>query len=90
MANNIAGLKSDIVAAFTANLDAATRTKLASRMISAYPNHWQAYLSGGGTDTPANRGEFAADRLFNYLQDIYRGESYKENVAAIPPPEQIT
>ena len=40
MANNIAQLKTDIRTAFTNNLDAATRTKLANRFVSAYPNHW--------------------------------------------------
>lgn len=89
MANNIAQLKADIRTAFTNNLDATTRTKLANRFVTAYPNHWQVYLNGGGTDTAANRGIFASERLFDYLQGIYRGESYKENIAAIPPPETI-
>ena len=89
MANNIAQLKADIRTAFTNNLDATTQTKLANRFVSAYRNHWQAFLAAGNTDTAANRGIFASERLFAYLQDIYRGESYKENIAAIPPAETI-
>lgn len=89
MANNIPGLKTAVIQAFTANLDAATRTKLAARFVSAYQSQWDAFIAGGGNDTAGTRGAFAADLLFDYLYDIYRAGSQRENQAALPEPEVI-
>lgn len=90
MANNLAQLRTDFKTAFQNNLDATTRTKLLNRFVTAYAPAWNVYLAGGGTDTTANRANFAVDRVFDFIQDIYRNESYKETLAAIPPPETIT
>lgn len=92
MANNPTAFKAELLSLLTAttNLDATTKTKLRNRFVSAYPNHWAVYLAGGGTDTAANRANFAIERTFDFWQDIYRGESYRENVAALTPPETIT
>lgn len=89
MANNIAQLKTDIRTAFTNNLDAATRTKLANRFVSAYPNHWAKYLADGGTDTPANRGTFAIEMIFRDMRNVFRAGSVIEGQATLPPAETI-
>lgn len=90
MANNIDGLKTAIRQAFTANLDAGTRTKLIDRFVSAYQEEWNARVAGGTTDNATNRGIFASDKVFDYVQNIYRSGSSRELQAAVPQPETIT
>jgi len=90
MANNVSGFKSAVVTAITSNFDATTQTKVGNRFLVAYAPAWSAYLAGGGTDTAGNRRNFVVDRVFDYLNEVYRNESNKENVAALPPAETIT
>lgn len=90
MANSIPGFKTSLITAVTSNFDAGTQTKIGNRFLTAYAPAWAAYLAGGGTDTAGNRRAFIADRVFDWMNDLYRNESYKENVAAITPPEVIT
>lgn len=90
MANNLTQFKTDIKTAITTNIDSGTQTKLGNRFLVAYAPAWAVYLAGGGTDTPANRRTFVVDRLFDWINDIYRKESYNENIAALTPPETIT
>jgi hypothetical protein len=90
MANNILQLKIDLKAAFGANLDTATIQKLRDRFVSAYPSQWQKFLADNAlTDTAANRNQFAAETVFSYIQDIYRSESAKANLAALPAADTI-
>lgn len=88
---NLTAFKTELFNLFanTANLTATEKQKLRDRFVTAYPNHWAAYLAGGGTDTAANRGQFAVDRTVAFWTDIYTSESYKANVAAMPPAETI-
>lgn len=90
MANNLTQFKTDLKTAITANLDSGTQTKLGNRFLVAFDPAWDAYIAGGGTDTPANRRSFVVDRVFDWINNIYHKESYKENVAAMPAPEDIT
>jgi hypothetical protein len=90
MANNISGLKTAIQTAFTSNLDATTRQKLANRFVLAFPNEWATRVASGTTDNATNRGIFAIDKLFDYLNNIYRSGSSQELVATLPQPETIT
>ena len=90
MANNITQLKADIKAAFVANLDATTRTKLADRFVLGYQQQWNALVAGGLADNATNRGDFAIDKVFDYIQNVYRTGSAQENAAAMPAPETIT
>jgi len=52
---------------------------------------WNALIAGGMTDTAANRANFAADKIFAYIQGIYQAGSRRENIAAQPalPPAEI-
>jgi hypothetical protein len=90
MANNIDGLKADFRAAFVANLDATTRTKLLDRFVVVYQQEWNARVAGGTVDNAANRGIFASDKIFDNIQRVYRSGSYQENVGTLPQPETIT
>jgi len=90
MANNLTQLKTDFRTALQANLDATTTTKLINRFVAEYPAEWNAYLEGGGTDTPTNRGVFTVDRIFDIIQSIYRAQNAKENQATLPTPEVIS
>lgn len=92
MANNPAAFKTELLSLLTAttNLDAATKTQLRNAFVSEYAAAWQVYLSGGGTDTAANRASFAIERTFDYWRRTVQSASYKANVAALPPPGDIT
>jgi hypothetical protein len=90
MANNILQLKADLKTAFGTNLDATTVQKLRDRFVSAYPSQWQKFLADNTlTDTAANRNQFAAETVFNYIQNIYQSESAKANLAALPAADTI-
>jgi hypothetical protein len=84
---NIQGLKTAIINAFTANLTATERQKLRDRFVAEYQGEWNALVAAGTVDNAANRGLFAVDKLFHYLNDIYRAGSARENQSAVPPPE---
>lgn len=85
MANNMVQLKTDVKTAFGANLDAATIQKLRDRFVSAYSGQFAAFLVANSLiDTVANRNTFAVECVFNYMANIYTGESAKANVAAVP------
>lgn len=92
MANNPAGMRSELLALLTSttNLDAATKTLLRNSFVEEYAPAWAAYLAGGGTDTAANRGAFAIERTFDFWRRTVQSASYKTNVAALPPPADIT
>jgi hypothetical protein len=90
MANNIPQLKADIRTAFVANLDTDIRTKLVDRFISGYQEEWNARVLSGTADTPVNRGIFASDKIFDYIQNVYRSGSSRELAATLPQPETIT
>jgi hypothetical protein len=90
MANNITQIKADIRATFNANLDTDVRTKLISRFVLCYQQEWNARVAGGTTDNATNRGIFASDKVFDYIQNVYRSGSSQEIVAAQPQPETIT
>lgn len=89
MANDIAGFKNDIKASIQARFDAATQTKIGNRWLTRYALQWNDYLTGGGTDTVANRRAFVADRIFDELNRAYRDESARENLNALPAPEVL-
>jgi hypothetical protein len=90
MANNVTGLKAAIKQAFVDNLDATTRTKLSNRFVLGYQQEWNAKVAGGTVDNATNRGDFAVDKVFDFIQSVYRSGSSQENVAALPEPETIT
>lgn len=83
MANNISALKTAIISAFTANLDIATRTALIARFIVKFQSEWNYKVANGTVDNAANRGAFAVDKIFDYINSVYRDESHKELVAAV-------
>jgi hypothetical protein len=88
MANNLPSLQTEIfnVLANTANLDATTKQKVRDRFVSAYPGVLSKFLADNTlTDTAANRGKFVAFCTMEYWKDIFRGESQKEQAAAISP-----
>ena len=82
---NMPALKTELLNLFgqTANLTATEKQKLRDRFLTAFPAEWAAYLDGGGTDTPANRGQFAADMTIEFWRQIYRDQDRREKVAAI-------
>ena len=82
---NIPGLKSELLNLFstTSNLTAQEKQRRRDRIVAEHPAQWQAYLNGGGTDTPANRGSFAADMTIEWWRRIYRDQDRREKVAAI-------
>jgi hypothetical protein len=84
MANNLIQLKTDLKTALTNNLDAATRTKLSNRFVSALRSEWDARIAAGTADNASNRATFIADKIFDYIQGIYQNESRRENQAALP------
>jgi hypothetical protein len=89
MANNLVQLKTDIKAAFAANLDATTIQKVRDRFVSAYQSEWNQRVATGTVDNAANRNTFAVDKVFDYINGIYQGESAKANQAALPAAEVI-
>jgi hypothetical protein len=89
MANNLPQLKTDIKTAFGNNLDAATIQKLRNRFIAAYQSEWNARVASGTADNTANRNTFIADKMFDYIQNIFTSGSINEMRAAEPVPETI-
>lgn len=90
--NNIPQFETEIYNLFaaTSNIDAATKTKLRNRFVSAYPNDFVAYLETNQvSDTAANRGKFLVSKLSFYMKDVYTSEHDKEQRAALPPPEKF-
>lgn len=92
MANNVVAFKAELLSLLTAttNLDAGTKTLIRNSFVTEYDPAWQAYLAGGGTDTPANRGNFAIERTFDFWRRTVQNASHKANVTALPPPTDIT
>lgn len=92
MANQISAFKTELIALLTSttNLDAATKTLLRNSFVTEYDPAWQVYLAGGGTDTAANRANFAIERTFDFWRRTVSQASYKANVAAMPAPVDIT
>ncbi len=88
---NISALKTELMAFFTSttNLTATEKTKLRNRFVAAYSGAWQVYLAGGGTDTAANRGQFAVDRTVEFWREIFTAGSNQENQAALPVSETL-
>lgn len=84
---NIAGLKADLLTFFsnTVHLTAQEKVKLRDSYIAHFSGEWQAYLAGGGTDTPANRNQFTANKMIDQWRDIYRDQDRVLKVAAIVP-----
>jgi hypothetical protein len=86
-------LETNLLAALTstAGLTAGEKTKLRNRMVSEYPEKWQAFLvSRELTDTAANRGLFVAVMTIGgFWADIYKAGSARENLASIPAPETM-
>lgn len=91
MANNPTALQTEMLALLTSttNLDPATKTLLRNSFVTEYAPAWQAYLTGGGTDTAANRGAFAIERTFDFWRRTVESASHKANVEALPPPATI-
>lgn len=73
----------------TTALTATEKQRLRDRFITAFPNHWQVFLAAGNADTAQNRGRFAAERTIAFWEDIYRSESYKENISTLPPVDTL-
>lgn len=90
MANNIPQLRTDFSQALTANLDAVTRQKLRDRFVAAYQGEWNTRVAAGTVDNSTNRGQFAVDKVFDYIQETFRAGSQRENAAALPTPEIIS
>lgn len=89
MANNLPGLNAAIVAAFTANLDATTRTKLLNRFVAAFSGEWSTRVASGTADNAANRAVFVADKVLGYVNSIYETQDLKEKTEAIATVEKI-
>lgn len=89
MANNLNQLKNDFKTSMNSNLDAATKTKLINRMISAYQSEWDALIASGTADTAANRGDFVAKKVMDYLKNIFTAGSQRENYASVPAPDVL-
>lgn len=89
MANSLNQLKSDIDASFTAQLDPAVAKKVGNRFVSAYAGEWAALVAAGTNDNANQRQKFAASKVVDYIKEIFRSESVKANIAAIPPPDVI-
>lgn len=86
MANNLPALKTALASAFTTNLDAATVTNLVNAFVLAYNSQWLVWLTTNSlTDTPGNRGKFAAQKAFDYFQDIYTAGQKAAQLAGLPP-----
>jgi hypothetical protein len=88
MANNLTALQTEIfnVLANTTNLDATSKQKLRDRFVTAYPGAWLKFLADNTlTDTASNRGKFVAFSTAEYWKGIFRGESQREQLAAVVP-----
>ena len=86
----VATFRADLVTAFTNNFTAPQRQEIANAFVSAYPVKWQADLkSGKYTDTTANRGQFAIDRIIEYVSEVRTSEMKKANISALPTPTPL-
>jgi len=89
MANDIEGFKTDLLSALTGNFDSTSLTKLGNRFIARYPSEWNRRIVDGMPDTPANRGKFVADMIYEGINLVYRSGSQQEIDAAKPPAEEL-
>jgi hypothetical protein len=91
MANNIPAFKAEFLSLLTAtaNIDAATKTKLRNRFVSEYQAEWDALRAAGTADTAGNRADFAAQKVIDYMTRVYRDGSHRENLAAMPVTENL-
>src|SRR4051812_26275866 len=86
-AASIATFKTALISAVQANFPAGQQTTVANSFVSAYQGEWNARLADGTyTDTPANRGQFAADKIIAYVQEVVRSEQYKASIQAVASP----
>lgn len=85
----VAGFKTDLIAAFTANFTAGQRTTIANSFVSAYQNEWNARVAAGTADNAANRGLFAIDKIIEHVQTIVRAEQHKTALNAVPMPTPL-
>lgn len=94
MANNLNAFQTELLALLTTtvNLDSATKTKLRNRIVTirAYSHQWSVRVASGTTDNAANRGAFLAEKMVEFLKDIYLAGSSAENVAAMPVTEILS
>lgn len=94
MANNIPAFQTELqsLLASTTNIDAATKVKIRDRIVSEYQSDYAAWLASfdpDRTDTNPNRAEFGAKKWCDWVKDIYRAGSVRENTATTPPPESL-
>lgn len=85
----VAGFKTDLIAAFTANFTAPQRTAIANSFVSAYQGEWNRRVATGTVDNAANRGSFAADKITAYVNEIVQAETHKAALAAVPTPTPL-
>jgi hypothetical protein len=85
----IATFKTDLIAAFTNNFLAADRQRVANAFVNAYPAEWQARVAAGTADTSANRGDFAADKIIEYIKVVVKATEQNSAVSAVPTPTPL-
>lgn len=76
--------------AATVNIDSGTKTKIRNRYVLKFPDDFAAFLAANQmADTAANRARFVIYRQVQQMKDVYLAGSELENLAALPPPEEL-
>jgi hypothetical protein len=85
----LASFKTALIAAVQANFTAGQQTEIRNSFVSAYQTEWDARVRAGTADTAANRGNFAADKIIDYVNDVRNGELKKAAITALPTPTPL-
>jgi hypothetical protein len=89
---SVATFRTALIADFTNtnNFTIAQRNEIADAFVSAYNAEWLARIADGTyTDTAANRGQFAVDKMIFYMRDIHRDYRRKLDFSAVPTPTPL-
>lgn len=85
----IAAFKAAFIAAAQANFTAGERTRISNAFIQAYKSEWDARVRAGTADNAANRGEFVADKVVEFMRSTVQAEEYKAGLIAVPTPTPL-
>lgn len=86
----IASFKTDLKAAVTNNFLAADRTRITDAFVAAYQAEWNARVAAGTVDNATNRGDFAADKVIDYMKAIVFKRESDAVVQAVASPTPLT
>lgn len=86
----IAGFRTDLATAFQNNFTAAQRASVANSFVSAYQGEFNSLLAANAiTNNAAGRGQFAVNKVIDYVQDVHRSEQHKASLQAVVTPTPL-